>query len=290
MRFWIHIFILLGALSCGNPANAASLKVGPAHFIVHNVEPGRLYNIFEETGLRLTIFNEDPVARTWSLRVSRPSERGTWEAGYGEIPEPAWCRFNNDTVTVPAGGKAYATLTLAVPNEERYYNQHWVATLTVGGQAEHGGIGLEVDIRMQIETKSHPDVSATPAGDLGIKPSILGFDHVRPGEGRNGQVILYNNTGEKHTYTLRSLLEDGSLDRSRYLTYPYRAMPDGTWASWTREVTIAAGASAAVPVQVLLPARLDARGQRWENIVLVEPDKGSMGFFRIQVNCPGKKD
>lgn len=275
-------FVLCGA----GGAFGASIKVAPAEFTVHNVEPGRTYDIFEETGLRLTVFNDESVARTWSLYVSQPSERGARQAGYDAIPDPSWCQFHGDSVTVPAGGKAYAELTLTVPNEERYYNQHWLVALTVGGKPEGGGIGLEVDVRMQVETKSHPDVAATPAGSLGVKPSIVAFDQVRPGEVRTGQAILYNNTPEERTYILRPLLGDESLEPERYITFPYRAMPTDGWVSWPREMVVAPGATAVVPVQVQLPDNQSVQGQRWESIVSVTPDEGEMRFFRVQVNCP----
>ena len=79
---------------------AASLKVAPARFILHDVKPGKLYDIYAATGLRITIYNDDDTTRTWLLSTHRPSERGKWEKGYGEIPDPRWCWFEKNEITV----------------------------------------------------------------------------------------------------------------------------------------------------------------------------------------------
>ena len=162
---------------------AASLKVAPAQFIVHDVEPGKAYDIYAETGLRLSVYNDDDVARTWVLTTHRPSERGRWERGYGEIPDAKWCWFDRTEITVGANSRGYAHLFLRIPEEEQFYNQHWVVTLSIRGKGGTSFIGLGIDVRMQIETKSKTGSKVPPYGALGLQPSAVQFDTVAPRAG-----------------------------------------------------------------------------------------------------------
>ena len=162
-RVYVSVLALAGLVVLCVPSQGASLKVSPAKFILHDVVPGKLYDIHKETGLRLTIYNDTDTVRTWSLSTHRPSERGRWEKGYGEIPNPEWCWFENDEVAVPPNGKAYAHFYVKIPDDEKYLNQHWVCTLSVGSKPSTAGIAVAVDVRARIETKS----KAQPAGATG---------------------------------------------------------------------------------------------------------------------------
>lgn len=277
--------MLLLALSVGLPwrLEAASLKVAPARFIVHNVDPGKPYDIYAETGLRLTIYNDDDVARTWVLSTHRPSDRGKWEKGYTEIPDPAWCWFEQDEVTVPAKSKTYANLHLKAPDEEQYYNQHWVATLSVEGKPSHGGISLAVDVRAQIETKSKAGLTTTPYGELGLEPSTVRFEDMSPGESRKAEFVIHNGHKEEHTYAIASLFNDAEVDKRTYLTHSYEAAPDSEWVRYKDNVTIPPKGRAAVRVEVHIPAAETRYGKKWEDVLLIEPDEGLPAFVRVQV-------
>jgi len=278
---------------------AASLRVAPARFIVHNMEPGRLYDVYKETGLRLTIYNDDDTSRTWVLSTHRPSERGRWETGYAEIPDPGWCWFDKSEVTVAAKSAGHAHLYLKIPKEEKYFNQHWVVTLGVGGKPGRGGISLAVDVRVQIETKSKADTKAKPDGALGLKPSMVRFEDATPGENVEARVVLYNNDDTTHTYTTASLFENAEIERKAYLTHSYEAIPDPAWIGMTgsvgreKKVRIEPGGSAVLGLRLQVPGAgpdptgaRSARvhfGKKWEDILLIQPDKGLPGFVRVQV-------
>src|ERR1035437_3652423 len=104
--FYMILPLILLTVSSGR-LEAASLKVGPAGFIIHNVVPGKAYDVYKATGLQLTIYNDDTVAKTYLLSAHRPSEGGTWEKGYLEIPDPKWCWFDQNEIIVEANSNAY---------------------------------------------------------------------------------------------------------------------------------------------------------------------------------------
>ena len=283
----VTLLMFLCALLLGSVVRveAASLKVSPARFIVHDVKPGKLYDIHAETGLRITIYNDDDKARTWTLSTHRPSERGRWEKGYAEIPDARWCRFDMNEITIPPNSRGYAKLYLEIPDGEKYYNQHWVVTLGIGGRAEGGiGIGLAVNVRMQIETESRSDLKTRPDGLIGLKPSMVRFENVSPGTNQKTKVVLYNNDTVAHSYTTASLFEDEATKRKSYLTSNYSAMPDTARLGLSDEpIEIEPGGSAALDLEVKIPDDANNFGKRWEDILLVQPDEGRAGFLRIRV-------
>ncbi len=281
----VAFFALL--LCSSGPLVAASLKVSPAGFIVHDVEPGKVYDIYKETGLRLTIYNDDAVSRTWLLSPHRPSERGRWEKGYGEIPDAQWCWFEKDEIAVDARSKAYAHLHLKVPDEEKYYNQHWVVTLGVGGKPG-GGISLAVDIRVQIETRSRVDLKVRPDGLLGLEPSTIRFEDVTPGSSEKARVTLYNNDGAAHSYMISPLLANTKIDQKTYLSRSYSAIPDSGWITYEKEVQIEPGKSAVLRPELKIPGDESNFGKKWEDILLIQPDEGLAGFVRVQVQTREK--
>ena len=277
------ILSLVCLLTVASRTEAASLKVAPARFIVHNVEPGTLYDIYGETGLRLTVYNDDDVSRTWVLSTHRPSERGHWEKGYAEIPDARWCWFDHDEITVEPNGKVYAHLFLRVPGEEKYYNQHWVVTLGVDGKPGGGGIALAADVRAQIETKSKADGTVKPDGPLGLTPSIIRFEDVAPGSSMKGEVVLHNNTQRPHDYAISALLDMPNIERKTYLTHSYAALPETRWLAHKAKLRIKPGASAVMGLTLKIPDEAAHFGKKWEALLLIRPDDGRAGFVRVQV-------
>ena len=108
-RLW-YVGYCLFLLLISFKAEPASLKVSPAGFIIHNLTPGKVYNLHQETGLRLTIYNDDEVSHRYTVSVHRPSEVGRWEKGYSEIPDSKWCWFEEKEISVEPKGKGYANL------------------------------------------------------------------------------------------------------------------------------------------------------------------------------------
>lgn len=262
---------------------AASLKVAPARFIVHNVTPGRTYDIYAETGLRLTIYNDDTAARSWILSVHRPSDRGAWETGYAEIPDPSWCWFDQTELTVEPQGKAYAHLYLQVPDEERYWNQHWVVTIGIDGKPGGGGIALAADVRAQIETKSTAEPPVKPDGVLGIAPGIVRFERAAPGAAMEAAVTLYNNGPAPQTYTISRLFDDGKIEPKTYLTHGFDRIPAQDWLHHEQTVLIEAGSHTAVHVTLNIPRDRATDGKKWEELLLIQPQEGRAGFARVQI-------
>lgn len=283
MKKTIAILILL-LVAQGLPA--ASLKVSPGGFIVHDIKPGATYNLREATGVKLSIYNDDDTTHTYSLSVHKPSVAGKWEKGYDEIPDPDWCWFEIKEVTIGPQKVGYGNLFFRIPERDRYYNQHWIAALGIMGKQEKGiGFGLGIYVRIQMETESHPDSKEVPEGMTAFKPSHVQFENVLPGTPQTGKLIVYNNDIRKHTYTVNPLGEDREREASTYTGHSFKPLPDSSWIALEKETfDIDPGGSFILKMKITIPDNGEYFDKKWEEILFVEPESGLSGFVRIRIS------
>ncbi|HPC15936.1 MAG TPA: hypothetical protein P5318_07140 [Candidatus Hydrogenedentes bacterium] len=275
--------VLAALLGLAGLADAASLKVAPGRFIIHDVKPGVEYDLYKETGLRITIYNDDDASRMWRLSVHRPSERGKWERGYGEIPDARWCWLDRSEVTVEPKGRAYANVFLKIPDDPKYSNQHWVATIGVDGKPGAGGIALAADIRIQIETASDADPAQRPAGSLAVAPSIVAFENVAPGSVEKARTVLFNHESHARTVHVAPLFDDVNVDPAVYLTHGHERLPDSAWLAFPGTVEIPAGGEAVMEITLNVPNDPAHFGKKWESVLLLESGEGPLNMVRVRV-------
>lgn len=284
--------VLLAAMMLVLPANteAASLKVSPSLFVIRDIEPGRAYDVHRDAGVRLTIYNDDASLRTWSLSLHRPSERGRWETGFAEIPNPEWCWFDEEEITVAPHDRGFAHLHLKVPDEERYYNQHWVVTASIAGGAGGKMIALAADVRILLETKPKTGLRESPDGTLGVEPSIVRFDDLRPGQASTSRVLLHNNDDAPHRYTVSSLLADPETRLGTYLTASFQALLHHEWIKHQETVSIGPRDTAVLDLKALVPKDPSSVEEQWEEILLIRPEEGAPRFIRVRMEMQAEAE
>jgi len=265
--------------------DAASLKVSPGGFLVQNISPGKTYNLQETSRIKLSIFNDDTSTHTYALSVQKPSSVGNWEKGYLEIPDPAWCWFSPNDISIGPQQVGYGNLFFKIPDKEIYYNQRWVATIGILGKQERGiGFGLGIYVRVQIETEPKDESSAPPDGPIGIGPSLASFDNIVPGETYSQIVTIFNNESEKSSFNITSLSKYPDIKPSTYLTSSYEQIPDPTWISLEKEkLTIDPQASKILAIKISIPKQGEFSDKKFEEILFVEPEKGRPGFIRVRI-------
>ena len=269
--------LILLTVSSGR-LDAASLKVGPAGFIIHNVVPGKDYDVYKATGLQLTIYNDSTEAKTYLLSAHRPSEGGTWEKGYLEIPDAQWCRFEHDEVTIAANSNAYARFNLKIPDAERYYNQHWVVTLNIAGKpGPGGGMGVAINVRAQIETKSRADLKGViPDGPIGVVPAVITLNVKEKGE-----VVIFNNSATNETYKIYPLADKDKFQK--YISSGFSALPEPDWLKLgDGRLTIPAGGRKTLGLNSALPENETSSDKKYESIIFIE-GQGATGFVRVRI-------
>ncbi len=125
LKRWIACGLAAGVMLLAGVveiSRSVGLAVSPAGLLVQEVRPGEVCSIYEVSKTGLTIYNRDDEPHTYFLSTHRPSTVGNrkWERGYLEIPDPTWCWFGKEELTVEANGKGLAKIYLEVPDEEKY--------------------------------------------------------------------------------------------------------------------------------------------------------------------------
>ncbi len=264
------------------------LRVQPGGLLVQYVPLGTTYDFSENVGIPLTIYNRDVSPHTYLLSTDKPSTVAArkWLKGYLEIPDPSWFWFEKDEVKVEPNSKAEVKMYLNIPDEEKYYNQHWTVALGVKGKPEPGQmLALAVYPRIQIETLSRDGIKERPDGIIGFTPSILSFEDLALGKKEKLKVRIYNNDNRRHTYQIGSNVFPTNPKKEFMHTLPtYAWIPNPTWIKPGRScISIKPHESEELTIEIKIPKQKEHYNRNWEAILFVEAKKTLPGFVRIQI-------
>jgi len=137
------------------PLYSASLRVSPSMVTFHNVQNGKKYDVYKDTGVRFTIYNDDSISKTWNLAIYSPAERGHTNKQYKNIKNTNWCWLDKYNVTVNPDSFEHINLFFQIPDHKSYYNKKWMAVIGIDGQTDNAGISLSADLLVFIETFSN---------------------------------------------------------------------------------------------------------------------------------------
>ena len=288
-------------------ALAVGISIEPGQILIQNVPPDTSYDIFEKTGIKLKVINVDTVVHTYSISSTKPSEvsTGTWLKGYLEIPDAGWFYFDKNELTIGPNDTGYVKMYLKIPAEEKYYNQHWAVAIPIEGSPGEGGtvgIALALYPHFLIETESKMPVEEKPYGSIGLEPSIVLLKDVQLGKTSKTEVTIYNNDQIDHTYRLKAIAPKLISETKKQEISPspgYSWIPDHKWikpnpgkflglVSTIKDVKVGAGKSSKFPLEIVVPENDDYYGQKWEVIIMAEPEKGQTGFVRIRMETISK--
>ena len=283
-RRWLSpvlvLFILVGM---GNCCFAGGIKVSPAAFCLQNAEVGKDLDL----GLDLIITNNSDNEETFLVRSLKPSQAvEKWVKGYSEIPDAGWFYFNENEIKIGPNSDGKLRMHLKVPDEEKYYNQHWMVYVEVATQAQEGKMFLmAIKPDYMIETQSKIDVKEKPYGILGLVPGVVKAEKVIPGKAKKVSFRIYNNDQTAHTYEILSYIpEASSAKQDISVTAGYEWINKDLWVM-PREakIKLKPGQAKDITVNILVPKGSECSDVGWESIVLVKPDKGLEGFVRILI-------
>lgn len=295
MRRWlavlfVHLALVLWVAQVEAAApQAAGLKVEPGALFIQNVFLGKLYDVYKESGLKLTVHNQSDKTRTYILSTHLPSDVDAkrWLQGYTELPDLSWFWFDRHEIAISANGVGSVNMFFEIPKEERYYNQHWVLALGVRGKAEGGpSILLAAYPKIQMETESRGTVRARADEPFGFEPSVLNIKKLRSDSQNQATVSLYNNHNLSRRYRLASKTFP-SLKGELPPISPspgYEWVPDPRWVvPKASRLSVSPMGKISVPLTVTIPNNLSYRGRKWESILFVEAEDGGTRFARVQI-------
>lgn len=287
--FLAILFLAVGTinLTAQSEEGRMGLAVAPGGLLIQNIIPGEVYDLQEVSGVTLNITNRDNLAHTYLLTAHKPSQVAarTWIKGYLEISQASWFWFEKEEVMVDANSTAKIKMYLKIPDEGKYYNQHWSVSLLVKAKPEPGQmLGLAVAPNFQIETEAKEEMVAKPDGSITFEPSLVRLEDVSLGSKIKTKVKIYNNDDKKHKYKISSqIFPEDPAKRQITKSAGYSWIPNPKWIRLKKVVKIGPGESADLSFNVKVPQNEKYYGKKWEAIIFVEPDEGLPGFVRVQV-------
>ena len=144
-------------------SQGVGLRVTPAALFVQNVFLGKLYDVYEESGIRLTIHNLSDRERTYLLSTHIPSDVGVrrWLQGYAEVPDLSWFWFDQ---------QEHRLLMAAALEVVQRCDCGNGCPACVGPVAEVGPHGKETALRLLVHLAGGPGPRAIAVEDLGEAP------------------------------------------------------------------------------------------------------------------------
>lgn len=275
---------LLFNISENKGANPSlGLSVMPATYLFSDLPLGERI----ELKIPLKIKNMSDEPQTYILSTYRAEElKRKPVEGYQEIPHPDWVEFEENEIVVEPNQISSVKMYIKVPNEERYYNQHWQIDLGVTMKPRSGErLALAAYPRYFIETESRDDLVELPAGAIGLIPSNIILKDIPLGlTEKVAEVKIYNNDNITHSYQISSEVPFPDSKRKIPLSFGYRWMPDSKWVVPNRsKLKINPGRSKIIFLGLNIPRKSESLGRRWEGLLFIRPDEGLPGFVRVQV-------
>lgn len=264
-------------------AYSAGLKVSPGAFCLQNAEIGKDLDL----GIDMVITNKDDEEKVFVVKTLKPSEvTDKWIKGYSEIPDVSWFYFNENEIKIGPNSEGKLRMHLKVPDEEKYYNQHWLVYAEVTTKAgKEEMFKTAVKPSYMIETKANPDVKGKPYGILGLVPGAVKAEKVIPGKTKKVSFRIYNNDQTAHTYEFISYIpEASSAKQDISVTAGYEWINKDRWVMPSaRKLKLNPGQMKNITLNILIPKGSECSDVGWESTVLVKPDKGLEGFVRVLI-------
>jgi len=252
--------------------------VSPGAFCAQNVEPGKDI----DTGTDVTINNDTDKDREFSIEVV-PARKTSTESlkGYSPMPDTAWLSLEKTQVMVPAHGEAKSRLFIHIPDEERYYNQKWAVSCLIQYIGQKGLFQEAIQTLYLFETKSKAPVTLRPDGNMAVVPGVI----KATGTDSKVRFKLFNNTAEKHTYTIKTFKPENNTGKTEVSSTPGLSwVKKISWVSpVSKKVNVGPGMEKDVELKMQVPKSELKDGKGVEAVIFIDSDDGEQRFVRVQV-------
>jgi hypothetical protein len=125
-------------------AQDVNFSVAPAEVKINNLPPG------EAAEFELTIHNKDDVAHVFTFTTFQPPEEERRE-GRAEFPNDSWISFSSPEIEVAANSQANVTVTVAIPQEQKWAGEDWETWLGVAAESSDL-LGAKLYVRLLVST------------------------------------------------------------------------------------------------------------------------------------------
>jgi hypothetical protein len=125
-------------------AQDVNFGVSPAEVEIDDLPPG------EATEFKLTIHNKDEIAHVFTFTIFQPPEEERRE-GRSAFPDDSWISFSSPGIEVAARSEANITVTVAIPQEQKWAGEDWETWLGVAPESSDL-LGVKLYVRCLVST------------------------------------------------------------------------------------------------------------------------------------------
>ena len=286
---FFYALILILIFIAGQSVLAAGMSVNMGIELLQQVPLGESYLLKPV----LIIYNKSDKANTFVLTTVKPSTGLGTTLGYSDFPELNWMSFEKSQIKIPPNGNDSVRVYLSIPQEDKYYNQHWSVYISVAAGAGGGNISLACYPKILIETENKLSPKQKNNSLLGLEPSVVKFENT-PSDRKNPikKIRIFNNSSKKQVYHISVLESKSCVEKRIFQTPGYSWVPDSNWIElYTGKLSsvkptpfnISVDANKSYILQLKLNLLKDEKYKRWEGIILVESEQGLSNFVRVYI-------
>ena len=150
-------------------AQNVNFGVSPAEVHIDNLAPG------ESAEFELAIHNKEELAHNLTIATFQPPEEDRRE-GRAEFPDDRWISFSSQEIEVAANSQASVTVTVAIPQEQKWAGEDWEIWLGVAAETSDL-LAARLYVRLLVSTNPAAKAGSNAGLVAGIVVGIilLGF-------------------------------------------------------------------------------------------------------------------
>jgi hypothetical protein len=271
--------IIVFCLIFSSIVNAIGIKVAPGAFCLQGADIGKDLDL----GVDLVITNDNAEDMTFNVESVKPSQAvRSWLKGYAEIPDPKWFYLSTNKIKVAPFKEGRARMHLNIPQNEAYYNQHWIVYVKVSAAPDQAQMfNVALNANYMIETQPKEKVKCLPHGAMMISPSVLSAKT----KTKTIKFRLQNCDSKTQSFKIYTYIPQASQQRQDISVTPgFVWISDEKWVQPKREkIRLQSKKSQDIILQIKLPEDALVDGQGREAVIMVETEKGLAGFVRVQI-------
>lgn len=280
----IYILVVILITSCFG----TRMRVKPPTILLQEAPVGETYGFDLRRGQQITI-GPMPSDRFFKLNVEPASVGGSNATGYVDFPEPAWFQLEKDSVFVPANTEEKVKMWLDIPEDEGFYNHHWllgIALNPISGPGARQQIQVGAYLLYRIETEAKADVVPTCAeGEIVSAPSMVIFDDVKPGEEVTKVARLFCGNQKSQLASVYPLDPTSPVAQLTILGTPgFPRLQNPEWLDYPEEVVIPGVDEPGSPFPITVKIPRGEQIRHFEEILMIESENCRPAFIRILVN------
>jgi len=146
-------------------AQDAKFSVSPTEVKIDNLPLG------ESAEFELTIYNKDELVHVFTFTIFQPPEEERRE-GRAELPDDSWISFASPNIEVPAKSAANVTVTVAIPQEQKWTGEDWETWLGVAAESSDL-LAIRLYVRLLVSTSAAMEAGVNAGLVVGIVVGII---------------------------------------------------------------------------------------------------------------------